>query len=228
MKKFVALVIFIALVLCCWLLISSCREDESVSIQRVHNVISAGTERKILIAYFTHGDNAGLTPGVDASSRASIAYWNGDLTGNAGVIARIIHENVGGEILPIITREKYPESFNMTAAMALKEKIFNERPELAAHDQNLDGYNTIFLVYPVWWYRMPMPVYAFLGNNDFAGKVIYVCVSSASSGFTNELNEIRKLQPNAEVIKGISIKTADTLTSQTVINQWLDEIKASW
>ncbi len=50
----------------------------------------------ILAAYFTYGENASLDEDVDASSSASIQYWDGRLTGNTGVAAAQIAQATGG------------------------------------------------------------------------------------------------------------------------------------
>ena len=54
------------------------------------------SERNILIAYFTYGENAGLSSDADASSSASIQVFNGEVTGNTGVMAHMIAESSGG------------------------------------------------------------------------------------------------------------------------------------
>lgn len=195
---------------------------------QVTDALAPGTARKILTVYFSQGDNADLPEGVDASSSASIAYWNGELTGNAGVIARMIHERVGGEIFPILTKDKYPSTFSGAVSVGLAEKVADARPELSAHVENMQDYNTIFLVYPAWWYKMPMPLYSFLDEYNLSGKVLYVCVSSESSGFTNEIAAVRKLEPNATVIRGISVRTAQTMEAGDAVNEWLDEVTAKW
>ena len=55
----------------------------------------------ILIAYFTYGENAELPDDVDASASASIQIFNGEVTGNTGVMARMIAEASGGELFSI-------------------------------------------------------------------------------------------------------------------------------
>ena len=210
------------------MLLNEGREAETESLQKVSNLIASGTERKILILYFSQGDNSRAGAGVEASSSASIAYWNGELTGNAGIIARMIQENVGGRLFPILTKQKYPITYEAAAPIGIAEKLAKMRPELSSHIDNLNEYNTVFLVYPTWWYKMPTPLYTFFDEYDLSGKVIYVCVTSNQNGFTNELNEIRKMEPEAEVIRGLSFQTEETMKAKPAIDKWLDGIKASW
>ena len=55
-------------------------------------------DSRILIAYFTYGENAPLADGVDAISSASIQYRaDGSITGNTGIVADMIAEATGGQ-----------------------------------------------------------------------------------------------------------------------------------
>ena len=230
-KRYFVYVFCLIAIFLLWKFFALATEGRNVTVTesaQVRDTLAPGVERKILTVYFSQGDNAELPEGVDASSSASIAYWKGELTGNAGVIARMIHERVGGEIFPILTKKKYPSSFSGVIPVGLAEKVANARPELSVHVANMQDYNTIFLVYPAWWYKMPMSLYSFLDEYDLSGKVVYVCVSSESSGFTNEIAAIRKLEPNATVVRGIAVRTAQTMEAGGAVNQWLDEVMARW
>lgn len=37
-----------------------------------------------------------------------------------------------------------------------EENSSNARPELSVHLDNMDDYDTIFIVYPNWWFDVPM------------------------------------------------------------------------
>lgn len=114
------------------------QETESASMQGGAN---------ILVAYFTYAENAQLPEGTDASSSASIQTWNGEITGNTGAVANMIAEAVGGDLFSIQTVEKYPDSYDATVDQGQEEQSSNARPQLAAHIENLDDYDTIFLGY---------------------------------------------------------------------------------
>lgn len=99
----------------------------------------------ILIAYFTYGENADLPDDVDASSSASIQIFNGEVTGNTGVMAHMIAEASGGELFSIRTVEPYPNNYNDTVDVGETEKNNGIHPELATHIENLDQYDTFLL-----------------------------------------------------------------------------------
>lgn len=110
---------------------------------------SSGSEEaegsNILIAYFTYGENAELPDDVDASATASIQIFNGEITGNTGVMAHMIAEASGGELFSIRTVEPYPDNYNDTIDVGQAEKNNDIHPELATHIENLDQYDTIFV-----------------------------------------------------------------------------------
>ena len=159
MKKIAALILSVVLVFSLAACSNTQQNDASdpVSSEAPSLVIEStpaeGTETKgsnILIAYFTYGENAELPDDVDASASASIQIFNGEVTGNTGVMARMIAEASGGELFSIRTVEPYPDNYNDTVDVGQTEKNNGIHPELATHIENLDQYDTIFVGFPNW------------------------------------------------------------------------------
>lgn len=198
-------------------------EVQETEMQETENASSQGGPN-ILVAYFTYAENAQLPEGTDASSSASIQTWNGEITGNTGAVANMIAEAIGGDLFSIQTVEKYPDSYDATIDQGQEEQSSNARPQLAAHIENLDDYDTIFLGYPNWWGDMPMAVYSFLEEYDLNGKTIIPFVTSGGSGFSGTISAIESAQPNATVQEGISIGAADAMEAQEDVNAWLSEL----
>lgn len=177
---------------------------------------------RILIAYFTYGENAPLPDGVDATSSASIQYRDdGSITGNTGIVAGMIAEATGGELFSILTAEQYPDSYDATIDAGQQEKDSGTLPELASHIENLEDYDTIFLGFPNWWYGMPMAIYSFLDAYDFSGKTIVPFVTSGGSGFSNAISEIESAEPGAAVLEGLSISAGSAASAQDDVADWL-------
>ena len=89
-------------------------------------------DSRILIAYFTYGENAPLADGVDATSSASIQYRaDGSITGNTGIVADMIAEATGGQLFSILTAEQYPDSYNATIDAGQAEKNNGTMPQLS-------------------------------------------------------------------------------------------------
>lgn len=159
----------------------------------------------VLTAYFSYGENASLPAGVDASASASIQMWDNKVTGNTGVVAHMINENVGGDLFSIQTVKKYPADYNETIDVGKDERNADARPALASHVENMDKYDTIFLGFPNWWSDMPMALYTFLDEYDLSGKTIIPFSTSGGSGLSNTVNSIKRAEPNANVLDGFTI-----------------------
>lgn len=179
----------------------------------------------VLVAYFTYGENAELPDGVDASSSASIQMWDGEVTGNTGLIAHMIGEAAGAELFSIRTVEPYPPTYDATIEQGQSENTANARPELATHIENFDSYQTVFVGFPNWWYDMPMAMYSFFEEYDFAGKTIIPFCTSGGSGFSGSINTIRELEPEAEVLDGLSIGGSSAAGAQEQVEQWLGSLE---
>ncbi len=131
-------------------------------------VAAAGPNEKILVAYFTWAENVRHSAAdVDAVSSASLAA-----PGNAGLMARWIAEETGGELFPIIAEEPYPADFDGCLARVREERRIGARPAIKDGGLNAGEYGVIFLGYPNWGYTAPMAVFTFVEKYDMSGKTI--------------------------------------------------------
>lgn len=195
--------------------------DINSSSNAVTEAVQNNTDNEnILIAYFSVPENVD-TDGIDANSGASIVVKNKDVLGNMQYMAMTIQEAIGGELFRIETKEKYPLEHETLVNQAKEEQNEEVRPELATHIENVGQYDIIFLGYPNWWGDMPQPLYTFLEEYDFSGKTIIPFNSHGGSGFSNTIEEIKKLQPNATVKDdGLSISRNDVADSEQEITDW--------
>lgn len=195
--------------------------DINSSSNAVTEAVQNNTDNEnILIAYFSVPENVD-TDGIDANSGASIVVKNKDVLGNMQYMAMTIQEAIGGELFRIETKEKYPLEHETLVNQAKEEQNEEVRPELATHIENVEQYDIIFLGYPNWWGDMPQPLYTFLEEYDFSGKTIIPFNSHGGSGFSNTIEEIKKLQLNATVKDdGLSISRNDVADSEQEITDW--------
>ena len=71
---------------------------------------------------------------------------------------------------------------------------------------------------------MPMAVYSFLEEYDLQGKTIIPFCTSGGSGFSNAMEEIRRLQPDAAVLEGLPIYQDDVRDSAGAVKAWLSSL----
>lgn len=185
------------------------------------------SERNILIAYFTYGENARLSSDADASSSASIQVFNGEVTGNTGVMAHMIADSSGGELFSIRTAEPYPDNYNDTIDVGESEKDNNIRPELSTHIENLEQYDTVFVGFPNWWYGMPMVMYSFFEEYDFSGKTVIPFCTSGGSAFSDAIDEIKDMEPDATVLDGLHISGSSVNDAKDSVDEWVNGLGLS-
>ena len=168
--------------------------------------------KKSLVVFFSHtGEN--FFPG-------GTRYIE---KGNTHIAAEMIAEIVGGELFEIKAVNEYSDVYKECVAQAVKEKGEDARPELVA-DIDITSYDVIYLGYPNWCGTMPMPVWTFLENHDWTGKVICPFCTNEGSGLANSVADIEKLAPAAEKKTGISIKGSQVQDAKELIETWIKEL----
>ena len=146
-------------------------------------------------------------------------------TGNTQKLAKLISDKVGGDFVRIETEKVYPEDYDELVDDAKKEKDNNDRPKLKELNINLENYDIIFVGYPIWWYQMPMAMYTFFDNYDFANKTIIPFNTHEGSGSSGTYEDIQKLEPKAKVLEGLPIRGGDMTSDQSSkVDSWLNKL----
>lgn len=182
--------------------------------------------QRTLIVYFSQPEEVKLE-GVDGVSGASILQKNNQILGSTQYLAQVIQRHTGGELFRIETVIAYPTQHEPLLRYAEQELRDNRHPELKAKIDNLADYDRIFIGYPIWWYKMPMPVYSFLQQHDLSGKTLIPFTSHGGSRFSDSLREIKRLQPDAQLItQGLAIARDDVTDDSTVtrVSDWLNQL----
>lgn len=174
--------------------------------QAVPAELIPGTNHNILIAYFSRSGNTNIMDSVDAVSSASLTVnEDGSTLGNTEQIAGWIAEVTGGDLFLIQTEYTYPVDYDQAVEVGEGQDIDGYRPNLISHLEQVEQYDIIYLVYPIWHYTLSVPTAAFLDEYDFSGKTIYAFAANAGSRFADSIEKIQAAEPEAAVIEGISI-----------------------
>ncbi|MEX2953068.1 flavodoxin [Serratia fonticola] len=185
-----------------------------------------GNTRRILIVYFSQPEDVKLD-GVDGISGASILQKNSVVLGSTQYVAQIIQKETGGDLFRIETVKPYPRQHDPLLKYAEQEVKDGARPELKEKIPNLADYNQVFVGYPIWWYKMPMVMYSFFEQHDFIGKTLIPFTTHGGSRFSDSLREIKRLQPNAQLVtQGLAISRDDVTDDDTPteIRNWLRKL----
>ena len=153
-----------------------------------------------------------------------IVYFS--CSNNTEAIAYKIQNNLQSNIFEIIPLDPYTEedlNYNDDSCRANQEQNDdNCRPQISNPIVDFNQYDSFFIGYPIWWGKLPKIMYTFFETYDFSDKNIIPFCTSGGSGITTSVNEIKQLEPNANVDNGKRFSSSD---SQETINQWLLEFK---
>ena len=151
-------------------------EDESVELAKEQDTEETDINGKsVLITYFSH-------------------------TGNTEEAAQLIAEYTGGDLAEIQRVEEYGDLQEEAEA----EILDGVHPEITVSVDNIAGYDTIFVGYPIWWDEAPAMIATFLAENDFSGKTIIPFCTSSSDDIGNSLHIFSELCPEAEIAEGLT------------------------
>ncbi len=181
-------------------------------------------DAKALVVYFSVPETMNPNNMTDEEANSTVII-NGEVLGNTQYVADVIQRNTGGDIFRIEPETPYPTDHRTLVDLAKDEQNRNFRPVIKSHIDNLDQYDTIFVGYPNWWGDMPMILYSFFDEYDFSGKTIIPFNTHGGSGFSNTINEITELEPNATVNKnGFTVSRNTVQDSETKIISWLKDL----
>lgn len=154
----------------------------------------------------------------DPDTKSLVVYFSH--TGTTKEVAVSIQELTGSDILRIREETKYPTVYSETTALAQKE--FNEGilPATTTRVLNWDQYDTIYVGFPIWYYKMPMIVESFLQNYEFDGKTVVPFCTSGGSSISGAMDQINERCEGATVTSGYTANSG----SDTEITAWLAEI----
>ena len=78
---------------------------------------------------------------------------------------------------------------NSRSSVEMRDTAF--RPAIADKNAHIEGYDVIFIGFPIWWYIAPTIINTFLEAYDFSGKTIVLFATSGGSGFGKTVQGIR-------------------------------------
>ena len=198
MKK--ALPVLLSLLLICSIsLAEDAVSSATLSVDRLPAVESTGSN--ILVVYFS----------TDDTIRAA-AY----------TVADALSANLF-EIQPV---EPYTADdvnyHNSQSRTSIEQNDPQARPAIAVLPEDLNGYDTIILGYPIWWGQAPRILYTFMESVDLSGKTIIPFCTSGSSGVGSSASSLQKLTGESTV--WLEAKRISNGSSAEKIRAWAESL----
>ena len=147
--------------------------------------------------------------------------------GTAKIVAEEIAKQTGAdiaEIEPVIPYDSNRDHYNALARLAKKEHDEDQRPAIK-NEINIDGYDRIYVGYPMWWYTFPMIIYTFFDKYNFSGKTIIPFNTHMGSRDGGTYDMIRELEPKATVLTGLPVEMRDAENGPAdAVKKWLKSL----
>ena len=147
-------------------------------------------------------------------------------TGHTRAIAEYLQTALDADLYEIVPQEPYTADdldYHTDGCRANREQNDDTvRPAISGSVDNMDGYDVVFVGYPIWWGQAPKIIYTFLESYDFSGKTIVPFCTSGGSGIDGSLSGLRALAPDAEWLTGQRF-SADA--GEEEVQSWVDNLE---
>ena len=151
-----------------------------------------------------------------------ICYYS--YTCHTKALAYRVHEKYGYDMCEIKPVTPYSDDYDKVVSDAQEDVNMNYQPEIQEINVDLDKYDTIILMTPVWWYTVASPVNTFLHKFDLSGKTI-IPVATNGGWLGHTFEDIKRIT-GANVINELSLKyDQDDLTEEEKFDSWLNKLE---
>lgn len=153
-----------------------------------------------------------------------VAYFSA--SGVTAKVADMLAAAVGADVHEIKPKFPYTKADlnwmdkKSRSSVEMNNKQF--RPELDQSHVEVEGYDTIFLGFPIWWYVAPTIINTFLESADFSGKKIILFATSGGSKFGKTAEELKvSVSADTQILEGKLLNGRQSVES---IKAWTDTL----
>lgn len=140
--------------------------------------------------------------------------------GNTEIVVEFIRDAVGADLFEVRTVQPYPEDYMECTRVAKEEQRQNERPQLQAYLDNVDGYENIVVAAPCWWGTCPYAVLTQLERLDLKGKKVFPVMTHEGSGLGSFPRTLKRTCKGAKIAKGLAVHGAEAARSEDAVKAW--------
>ena len=149
-----------------------------------------------------------------------VAYFSA--TGTTEQVAKELADVTGGTLYEIKPEVRYTDADldwhdrNSRSSVEMMNK--NSRPAIIKDLNDADGYDRIFIGFPVWWYTAPTIINTFIETYGFKGKTVILFATSGGSTVDKANKDFAASYP------AINWKPGKTLNgaSKAAIKTWVE------
>ena len=152
------------------------------------------------------------------AGKALVAYFSA--TGTTKGVAERLAAASGADVFEIVPETPYTNADldwrDKKSRSSVEMADRASRPAVAGAAPDLAGYTTVYVGFPIWWYREPSIIDTFVEANaaGLEGKTVVPFATSGGSGMGDSSANLQALAPKAKVVEGRRFSAsvdADTL-----------------
>ena len=137
-------------------------------------------------------------------TKALVAYFSA--SGVTAKVAERLSKAIGADLYEIAPEAPYTRAdlnwMDKKSRSTVEMEDRSSRPAIGTKVENMEQYDTVFVGFPIWWYREPSIIDTFMEAYDFTGKKVVPFATSGGSGLGDSYKNLQALAPGAKVIDG--------------------------
>ena len=137
-------------------------------------------------------------------SKALVAYFSA--SGVTAKVAEKLAGAIGADLYEIKPEQTYTDADlnwqDKQSRSSVEMKDRSSRPAIGNKVENMEQYDTVFVGFPIWWYREPSIIDTFMEAYSFDGKNVIPFATSGGSGLGDSAKNMQELAKGAKVING--------------------------
>ena len=151
-----------------------------------------------------------------------VAYFSA--SGTTAKLAKKLAGAIDADLFEIVPADKYTKAdlnwTNKNSRSSIEMGDPDCRPAIASKVEDMSQYQTVFVGFPIWWFRQPSIIDTFIESYDFSGITSVPFATSGSSGIGDSSEFMQPLAPWAKVVQG---RRFSKLTSSSELKKWAEE-----
>ena len=160
------------------------------------------------------------TPDSLEESTALVCYFSA--TGNTEAVAEKLMIYAGADLYKIKPEEPYTDAdldySDDQSRTSVEMNDPDARPAIGGEDVSLDGYNVVFLGYPIWWGEAPRIMSTFVESHDFDGITVIPFCTSGGSGIGDSAEILEEQAGSGTWLEGTRF---DGDASDEEVQEWV-------
>ncbi len=151
-----------------------------------------------------------------------VAYFSA--SGVTAKVSKKLADAIGADLYEIIPTQTYTsadlnwQDKNSRSSVEMKDR--GCRPTIKNNVADMEQYDTVFIGFPIWWYREPSIIDTFMEAYDFSGKTVIPFATSGGSGMGDSAKNMQELAKGANVRPG---KRFAAGASEEELASWVKE-----